>query len=222
MMPSMCKKVVCFDLDDTLYKEVDYLKSGYHEIADFVEKKSSSQDVYDKMIAWWEAGENVFQNLISSCHLDVTVDDLLEIYRKHQPQICLDETTRRILNQLRQTCQLGIISDGRSVTQRNKIKALGLSEYFDWSDIYISDEVGHLKTTPYSFEKIMERYPDCEYMYVGDNPAKDFLVPNRLGWITVCLLDTGQNIHPQDFTLSVEFLPQRKIKDITELIDLLN
>lgn len=215
-------KVVVFDLDDTLYKEVDYLKSAYHEIADFVEKDSSNHDVYDKMIAWWVAGENVFGNMISNCHLDVTVDDLLEIYRKHQPQICLDEATRRILNQLRQTCQLGIISDGRSLTQRNKIMAMGLSEFFDWPDIYISDEVGYLKTVPYSFEKITERYPDCEYMYVGDNPAKDFLVPNSLGWITVCLLDNGQNIHPQDFTLASEYLPQRKIKDISELIDLLN
>ena len=221
MMLSMCKKVVCFDLDDTLYKEVDYLKSAYHEIADLVEKKSSSQDVYDKMIAWWEAGENVFGNLISSCHLDVTVDDLLEIYRKHQPQICLDEATQRILSQLLQTCQLGIISDGRSVTQRNKIKALGLSEFFEWPDIYISDEVGHLKTAPYSFEKIMERYPDCEYMYVGDNPAKDFLVPNRLGWITVCLLDNGQNIHPQDFSLPEEYLPKKTINNISELLSLI-
>ena len=106
--------------------------------------------------------------------------------------------------------------------KRNIINALGLSEFLDWSDIYISDEVGHLKTTPYSFEKIMAAYPDCQYLYVGDNPAKDFLVPNRLGWMTVCVLDNGQNIHPQDFTLSVEYLPQRKIKDITELLEIID
>ena len=68
----------------------------------------------------------------------------------------------------------------------------------------------------------MKKYPQSKYVYVGDNPVKDFLAPNKLGWMTVCLLDNGQNIHLQDFTLSVEFLPQRKIKDITELIDLLN
>lgn len=28
-------KVVCFDLDDTLYKEIDYLKSAYREIASY-------------------------------------------------------------------------------------------------------------------------------------------------------------------------------------------
>ena len=32
MMPFMYE-VICFDLDDTLFKEMDYLKSAYHEIA---------------------------------------------------------------------------------------------------------------------------------------------------------------------------------------------
>lgn len=212
-------KVVVFDLDDTLYKEMDYLKSAYHEIADYVEKESSNYDVYDKMIAWWEAGENVFGNLISSCHLDVTVNDLLDIYRKHQPQICLDETTRSIINQLLQTCQLGIISDGRSVSQRNKIKAMGLDFIFD--DILISEETGYSKPSEEPYRYFMKKYPQSKYVYVGDNPVKDFLAPNKLGWMTVCLLDNGQNIHLQDFTLSVEYLPQHKINDISELIDLL-
>lgn len=214
-------KVVIFDLDDTLYKEVDFLKSAYREIADLAEKEYGCQDVYDKMITWWKAGENVFEHLISAYRLDFSTNELLEIYRKHFPQICLDEETRNVMIQLRKTCKMGIVSDGRSLTQRNKINALGLTEYFDWPDIYISDEVGHLKTAPYSFEKIMERYPDCEYMYVGDNPAKDFLVPNRLGWITVCLLDTGQNIHPQDYTLPEEYLPQKTINNIGELVSLI-
>lgn len=213
-------KVIVFDLDDTLYKEVDYLKSAYRKIADFVEKESSGHDVYDKMIAWWEAGKNVFENLISCCHLNVTVDDLLDMYRKHQPQICLDETTRRLLNQLCQTCQLGIISDGRSITQRNKIKAMSLEFYFD--NILISEETGYSKPSEEPYRFFMKQYPECEYMYVGDNPAKDFLAPNKLEWMTVCLLDNGRNIHPQDFSLTTEYLPQRKIKDITELLELIN
>lgn len=28
-------RVICFDLDDTLYKEIDYLKSAYREIAEY-------------------------------------------------------------------------------------------------------------------------------------------------------------------------------------------
>lgn len=213
-------KVVVFDLDDTLYKEVDYLKSAYREIADFVEKESGCYGVFEKMIAWWEVGENAFEKLISFYHLDVSVKGLLEIYRNHDPQIAVDDETLRVLNQLGKICQLGLISDGRSLTQRNKIKAMGLGLFFD--DILISEETGYSKPSEEPYRYFMKQYPECEYMYVGDNPAKDFVAPNILGWTTVCLLDNGQNIHPQDFSLATEFLPQHTIKVITELLDLLN
>ena len=196
-----------------------YAKANF---AEYVIREYLLGESVDYSDAWLDNTLIVFEHLISAYRLDFSTNELLEIYRKHFPQICLDEETRKVIIQLRKTCKMGIVSDGRSLTQRNKINALGLSEFFDWSDIYISDEVGHLKTTPYSFEKIMAAYPDCQYLYVGDNPAKDFLVPNRLGWMTVCVLDNGQNIHPQDFTLSAEFLPQRKIKDITELLEIID
>lgn len=219
-MPS---KVVVFDLEDTLYHEIDFLKSGYHAVADYLTKTVGIHDLYAEMIEAYQAGEkDVFQKILDNHNLPIDKSKLLDVYRYHLPQIHLDEMAKSVLDRLKSKCHLALITDGRPRTKRNIINALGLSDYINWSDIYISDEVGHLKTAPYSFEKIMERYPDCEYMYVGDNPAKDFLVPNRLGWITVCLLDNGQNIHPQDFTLSSEYLPQRKIKNITELIDLLN
>lgn len=219
----MQNKVVVFDLEDTLYHEIDFLKSGYHAVADYLTKSVGIHDLYAEMIEAYQAGEkDVFQKILDNYNLPIDKSELLDVYRYHLPQIHLDEKAKYVLGRLKGECHLALITDGRPRTKRNIINALGLSEFFEWLDIYISDEVGHLKTAPYSFEKIMETYPDCEYIYVGDNPAKDFLVPNRLGWMTVCLLDNGQNIHPQDFTLSVEFLPQRKIKDITELIDLLN
>ena len=56
-------KVVVFDLDDTLYKEVDFLKSAYNEIADGVASQCKRTDVYEKMWKWWQEGENVFERL---------------------------------------------------------------------------------------------------------------------------------------------------------------
>ena len=44
MMPSMCKKVVCLDLDDTLYKEIDFLKSAYRHIASLVSNANAPED----------------------------------------------------------------------------------------------------------------------------------------------------------------------------------
>ncbi len=219
----MPNKVVVFDLEDTLYQEIDFLKSGYHAVADYLTKSLGIHYLYAELLEAYQAGEkDVFQKVLDDHQLTIEKSELLDVYRYHLPQIRLDSKVRSVLKQLQGNCYLALITDGRPRTKRNIINALGLSDYFDWSNVYISDEVGHLKTAPYSFEKIMETYPDCQYIYVGDNPAKDFLAPNKLGWMTVCLLDNGQNIHPQDFSLAAEYLPQRRIKDIIELLDILN
>ena len=219
----MRNKVVVFDLEDTLYQEMDFLKSGYQAVADYITKSIGKDDLYTEMIEAYQAGEkDVFQKVLNDHQLTIDKSELLDIYRYHIPQIHLDSKVRSVLEQLQGKYHLALITDGRPRTKRNIINALGLSEYFDGADVYISDEVGHLKTAPYSFERIMGKYPDCQYIYVGDNPAKDFLVPNRLGWLTVCLMDHGQNIHPQDFSLAAEYLPQRTINEMTELIDILN
>ena len=211
-------RVVVFDLDDTLYKEQDYLQSAYHEIATLVESRyGAPQGIYDQMLRWWKKGENVFRLLIDTYNQELTVDDLLTIYRSHVPTIRLDDTIRNLLERLHQYAVLGIITDGRSITQRHKVDALGLSAYIDEHDILISEETGYEKPSDKPFRWFMEHYPSRTYYYIGDNPAKDFEAPNRLGWTTICLLDDGSNIHRQDFSLPLKMLPQYRILQLTEI-----
>lgn len=211
-------RVVVFDLDDTLYKERDYLQSAYREIAAVVESRPGvPESVSDQMFCWWKKGDNVFRQLIDTYRLELTVDELLSIYRSHVPVIRLDDTISNLLDHLRLNSVLGIISDGRSMTQRHKIEALGLSDYVDEQDILISEETGYEKPSDKPFRQIMERHPSRTYYYIGDNPAKDFEAPNRLGWTTVCLLDDGRNIHSQDFSLPIQMLPQYKVSQLTEI-----
>ena len=193
-----------FDLDDTLYKEQDYLLSAYREIAGRIGEKETRRQgvqvdkIFDQMLRWRQEGENVFQCLIDTYGLDMTVDDLLTIYRFHVPAIRLDEETKHLLDSLHRAAVIGLITDGRSLTQRHKIEALGLSAYMDEEDILISEETGHEKPSEVPYRHFMARYPACTYYYVGDNPAKDFVAPARLGWTSICLLDDGRNIHPQE------------------------
>lgn len=210
-------RVVVFDLDDTLYKERDYLLSAYREIAARIESHYTLEGVFDRMVEWWQNGQNVFQHLIDTYRLDETLDDLLTVYRSHVPAIRLDEATKRQLDRLQQQAVLGLISDGRRVTQRHKIEALGLTAYMDEKDILISEETGFEKPSEEPYRHFVARYPSCTYYYIGDNPAKDFVAPNRLGWNTVCLLDDGRNIHPQDFSLSSQMLPQHRISQLSEI-----
>ena len=219
MMPR--RKVFVFDLDDTLYKEVDFLKSAFREIATCLETNYGLSDVYDRLLQYWQNGENAFEHIINEGHLPLQVEDLLKMYWAHRPQISLDDNTRQVLDQLRRECVLGIITDGRSLNQRNKLEALGLDAYIENQNLYISEETGFTKPSPEPFRSLMKRYPDSDYYYIGDNPAKDFVAPNQLGWTTVCFLDDGRDIHPQVWSAKDDYLPQKKAHSILELLSLL-
>lgn len=227
-MPSMCKKVVVFDLDDTLYKEIDFLKSGYRKVADYVGKQislSSVNDIYYDILSWYSRGENAFEKLNEKYGLDIPIKEYLDIYRYHQPNIILSDDTKAALTGLKKTgIMLGIITDGRLETQKNKIEALGLSEWIGSDLIMINDEQKFFKPNHWSYDRMMLKCfekgmaADAKFYYVGDNPEKDFRAANELGWVTVCLLNDGRNIHEQSFDIEEIKKPKYKISDLNELI----
>ena len=222
-------KVVCFDLDDTLYKEIDYLKSAYREIAsyaaDYCRGCSESPIIlsvkaYEAMLLAYKEGQNSFERLNAFLGINLPISQYLQIYRMHKPNIRLSKSAVSALNSLKSPeCIIGLITDGRSVQQRNKVEALGLNRWIIQEDVLISEEFGSEKPTPANYEYFMKRYPESdEFMYVGDNLKKDFIAPNALGWQTVCLKDDGRNIHKQDFTsVSTKAMPKMIIEDLKSL-----
>ena len=145
----------------------------------------------------------------------MTKETLLHWYRTHKPQISLTDGCKGFLSVIvAKGCRLGIITDGRTVTQLNKIEALGLHSLIADEDIVISERFGSEKPSPRNYLYFMNKYgADARYYYIADNTAKDFIAPNRLGWTTVCLKDNGQNIHKQKFSLSDEFLPKYTVEE---------
>ena len=212
----MKNKTVVFDLDDTLISEYEYLESAYMYIAKYLD----CEDVflYKKMIQMYLEGINVFDYLIEV--YDVTKEKLLELYRYHKPSIHLQKGALEVLEFLsKERINIGLITDGRSITQRNKLEAVGIICFF--SDIIISEEFGFDKSTLKNFE-FFHKYESEKYYYIADNLNKDFINPNLLNWETICLLDDGQNIHKQNFNLKKEYLPKYSIHNLEELITILN
>lgn len=200
------KLLVAFDLDDTLFDEMEYVWSAYREIADKACRCRSGLTPSTVRTALADGG---FDRLIEilggedaarASGLDIRC--MIDIYRGHRPEtLPLREGAQETLSLLsgREDCTLALITDGRSGSQRAKIRALGIERFFAPSNILISEETGADKTTACPFMEIMRRNQDCDnYLYVGDNTAKDFLFPGKLGWNTVCMLDRGRNVHPQD------------------------
>ena len=213
-MPSMSDLVVCFDLDDTLYKEIDYLKSAYLEIAETV----GHPEAAEQMVEWYKEGKNAFEELIKAFGLDLTIADFLKIYRNHYPEISLEEGVMEYLEELKDSgAKLGVITDGRSVTQRNKIRALGIERMLD--AVIISEEIGSEKPDVHNYQAVMNMFPERKvFVYVGDNTKKDFIAPNALGWRTYCVKNDGRNIHGQDFSMPREYMPQHVVSSIKDII----
>jgi putative hydrolase of the HAD superfamily len=187
-----------FDLDDTLYPEIEYLKSAYKFIADKI-APVTRKNIYPEMIKHFKAKENVFDWIaFNYAQKDNTISTpyLLKLYREHQPEIKLSEETKKFLERLKEgNISSGLITDGRSITQRNKLKSLGLTHYF--KDVIISEEFGSEKPDEKNYLFFKNKYPENNFYFIGDNTSKDFIVPLKLGWFTICLKNKGMNIHEQ-------------------------
>ena len=222
-------KVICFDLDDTLYKEIDYLKSAYREIAEYAAGQCTGCSdsvnilaikVYNRMLDAYREGLNAFEELNTFLGLELPISDYLYIYRSHKPKISLSVDAVQALDVLKTDgVRLGLITDGRSVQQRNKVEALGLGRWIDEKDMVVSEEFGSEKPALANYEYFVKHYPEChDFTYVGDNMKKDFIAPNALGWMTVCLKDDGRNIHKQEIEdIEEGMMPRRWIERMTEV-----
>lgn len=201
--------VVAFDLDDTLYKEIDFLKSGYYHIAialcgNAKEASALAKSMYD----WYTAKCNVFEKAIEATGSECDISSLLTLYREHIPDITLASDCKECLQTLKSYgATLALITDGRTLTQRNKIQALGLDRIVPAHNIIISEEFGSEKPCAANYEAIEQRNPGKKYCYVGDNVIKDFVTANSRGWLTIGLRDNGCNIHRQDAERRAEYQP---------------
>lgn len=217
-------KTIVFDLDDTLYSEKEYLMSGFSYISHKIGKtKKTKEEKIKKLLTESYLSElNPFEELIKKFSLKYSVDYLKKLYREHSPQISLSNSSKRLLDQLLiENYNLGLLTDGRSIQQRNKIKSLKLDKYFKF--IIISEEFGSLKPSKKNYLFFSEiAFPKSNTLfYVGDNIKKDFITPNKLGWITICKKDDGNNIHDQNFSVEEKYLPKYVVDDLYDIYDLI-
>ena len=211
------KILLVFDLDDTLYKEIDFLISAYKEISQDLSSENW-QFLFAEMISIYRLGKNVFEFLSKKYNTNVEV--LLSKYRNHFPNIKLSENTKEFLETIKsKNIVCALLTDGRSITQQNKIKALELEKYFD-NNIIISEEFGSTKKEGKSFLYLDEKFSDFDKFYIGDNIEKDFIIPNSLGWETICLIDDTKNIHINDYqNLDKKSLPKTFICKLDDLLN---
>ena len=170
-------EAVIFDLDDTLYSEKEYVRSGYHKIAEHF----GIPELEDSLWTVFENGGMAIDEVFEKIGMVANKDEALKVYRFQKPDIHLYNGVSELLRRLRPFFKVGIVSDGRPEGQRAKIEALKL----EVDEIIITDELGGIeyrKPNPKAFELMQQKMniPYEKMVYVGDNPQKDFQAPELL------------------------------------------
>lgn len=187
------RKVILFDLDDTLAAEDSYIKSGYEAVAYYLLEKyddafngDSASNIGKRLYELYLSDSKmVFNRALDERLIPYEKSDILElveVYRNHDINADIygyySDVKSMLMSLKYMGCKLGIISDGYKVSQRKKVITLKADKLFD--KIIITDELGrdYWKPDERSFEMMLEAF-DADWndmMYVGDNPAKDFLI----------------------------------------------
>jgi len=220
---------VTFDLDDTLYDEIEYCRSGFASVADFLSglpQAPPADHIFDSLWSQFNAGnrKTTFNAALDELGIDYDdklIDELLKVYRNHLPKITLPPESRDVMSVLSGKYTLALLTDGFLPAQRLKVQALAIEKYF--KAILYTEQLGRQfwKPSPAGFEKLMQTLnakPE-NIVYIADNEEKDFIAPNKLGILTVQLIRPAR-IHTESAEQS-EAAAQYIIHKISDLPTLL-
>lgn len=185
-------KAIIFDLDDTLYLQAAYKKSGFTSVAKWLQDNlgmdyiESMNCLYQILKEYGPSYQYMFNRLCCVLHIDQKyVKDLVKVFLDHEPEIYCFEGVTSLLQKLRHKYKLGLLTDGREETQRKKVRCLRIESHFDV--ILYSDSMG-LEKPAAELYQFFEQYfslPHHMFCYVGDNPHKDFIEAKKRGWLTI-------------------------------------
>ena len=217
MITNPKKTCLVLDLDDTLYREYDYQTSGLKYVEEQVQELYGVNLRGKLLELRGQGAHDIFLELTYLLNIPASIkDSFLMMYRYHKPDIALTlEVDGFIESALHNFGKVVILTDGRSVSQRLKLESLDLLKM----PVFISEEWNSEKPDNKRFVAIMEKYTTCSnFCYVADNPSKDFIAPNALDWISICLKGDQNNIHSQDGnSIKEEHLPHYWVNNLSEI-----
>ena len=186
--------IIVFDLDDTLFSELDYVNGGLMAVArHFGGNPEKNFQELKKLRK--EARKHILDRFLKMhhCWTKKRLQELINVYRRHTPHLTLYPEAKKCLKALKGR-PLYLVTDGHRYVQRNKVEALGIRPYF--KKIFFTSDHGlhNAKPSPYCFTKIatLEKVAPKEILYVADNPTKDFVGIKPLGFHTL-RVHTGQH-----------------------------
>ncbi|AME09898.1 MULTISPECIES: HAD family hydrolase [Gemella] len=201
-------KNIIFDLDNTLYhfssiwkesNERTFNYFGYNNFINYEDFFLKYKEVNNELIKKIRSGELRFKELrferlittFEKFEISLTNDDC-KVYYEKQFEFINDLIVPDIelidkIKDLKRQYNLVILTNGKALEQRQKIKKLGLENLFK---LYISEETHISKPKPEAFINILEEndFLPEETLMIGDSIFYDIKPAKKLGCRT-CLID---------------------------------
>src|SRR5690606_15960054 len=151
--------LVALDIDDTLYLERDYVRSGFAAVGAWARDELGIEGLGERAWAAFEAGvrRTIFDEALAACGVQGAADlvpRLVDVYRSHAPAIEMLDDARAWLESRDPGVVVAVVTDGPLASQRAKADALLLSR---WADLVVFTESlgpGRGKPHPAAFEHI--------------------------------------------------------------------
>jgi len=175
--PALLKAVI-FDLDNTIYRETDYLFPAYHAIGvhvsgkDNIDASAAGQFLENHFLK--SGRKNLFDNFIQHFNIRNTgVEEMMNILRTNQPEekIEIFPSVMKMLDALiLQQKKIFVLTNGNPQQQRNKIACIEWGGIFNDITFIFADEIKR-KPSPESIEYIIKKYElrHGDVLMIGDD-----------------------------------------------------
>ena len=227
-------KAVLFDIDGTIFDRHEAHRQIYRAFKHEFTSLFDNIDDYMLMTIYYEAermaGEYLYTDndtklihlyqfqmfLTMLGHDDGYAQKMADFYTAYYINTKAEiQDARKVIEQLSQQYQLGVISNGASPVQQNKLKSLGIDQLM--KRVIVSGDVGMFKPDPNIFQKAADdlglETGDC--LYVGNTYDHDIMGGSEAGMLT-CWFNP-QKSEPDDDTIR----PDYQIEKLDELLKLL-
>lgn len=183
----MSNRVLFIDLDDTLFEETDYVKSGFAEVSKYVAETNGIDHtlIYNQMLYQFNkyGRTGAFNRVMAHFEFETpSISDMVALYRDHKPNIYAYEGVYNSISRLRGIFdKIFIITDGIVVVQKNKVIALDLEQHVD--GIIYCMEYSSPKPSTISIDEYTKNIPldKNKSKMIGDDPYCDIECANKFG-----------------------------------------
>ncbi|MFW6041270.1 MAG: HAD family hydrolase [Thermoplasmatota archaeon] len=228
-------EAIFFDIDNTLYDQHKAYKKGLSLVVDEFDKLFENKDKEEVVEAFFKGDIELMKEFRDGASLESSrltrMKKMLELlgidknYAEDVNDFFLDKYPKidtpidkaiHVIERLRESYKLGVISNGSKSIQLQKLESMGLKNHF--KIIVLSEEIGIRKPEKKIFENAASQFDlsSNRCMYVGNLYETDVVGANNAGMLSCWLNQHGRELPPNGIE------PDFRIRELVELLEVLH